>query len=134
MPAITEHEKARIRRACGYPGLGDAYLLMWGIPVHGELIFALNKRMEGDFAPEFLSLLREDLERAERTVDQAYEAQERLAVSKIGNIETNPDEIDKLGKSWATWVGRIADALGIPRNSTARGNLAGSAGINARVA
>jgi hypothetical protein len=130
---LTEGEKARIRRALGYVGTSESTAYSFGTTHSVEYLFLVNARMAAAFEVEFLELIREDLGRAERTVDQLFEAQERLAARQTGSLTLNPDnEIAALKQSWQFWAGRLADSLGLPRYPNAHATAGG--GLNARVA
>jgi len=134
MPYLTDTEQARIRRLFGYPALGDTFLLAWGIPHGVEFTFLLNKRMAAEFSAETIGLLREDLGRADETVNQIFRAQGNVEANKVGSLEINQQAIPQLERQLTLWVGRLADSLAIPRYPNAHGHGAASGGLNARVA
>lgn len=131
MARLSEVEKVRIRRALGYVGTSESTAYAFGRISSVEYLTLANARMEADFSSEFIELIREDLGRCEATVDQMFKAQKHLQARKVGNIETNPEEIAQLREQWEFWAARLADSLGLPRYPHAHASAGG--GLNARV-
>lgn len=111
---LNDTERARVRRALGYVNVTEGSVLSYGIPLASDFLFIVEKRMGELLEPDGLELIREDLGRVEATRNQLFEAQKRLKAIKVGNIETNPDEISKLYEQLRFWSRQLADGLGVP--------------------
>lgn len=107
-------EKARVRRALGYLQVTNGTSLQFGVPLPTQFLFIVEDRMDQVMEPEGIELVREDLARAEATRDQLFEAQQRLSAKRVGNIETNPEELSALYGQLRFWAGQLAESLGVP--------------------
>jgi hypothetical protein len=52
------------------------------------------------------------------TEEQMFEAQTRLQVKRVGEIELRTDEFERLRASYNDWVSRLSGITGIPVNQT----------------
>lgn len=131
MASFSEDSKARIRRALGYMGMSEAAAISYGFVVNAEYLYLINERMDGDdHEQSFVNLVLEELQRVDETDRMMFTAQKRLAASAVGNIRTNPQEIERLEQARVRWAGRLADLLGVPFY---RNPFRHSGGLNRRV-
>lgn len=130
---FTDTEKSRIRRALGYVNVTAGSVLSYGIPLPNNFLFIVEDRMEQVIAPEGEALVRENLGRFERTLEQVFEAQDRLAAKKVDGIETNPEEMGQLKEQLRFWSRQLAEVLGVPPHVLSYVGSAGGSGINAPV-
>ncbi len=131
--ALTNTERARIRRALGYVNVTHGSVLSFGIPLPNQFLFLVEARMGEVMEPDGEELVRENLGRFERTLQQVFEAQERLAAKRIGEIETNPDEMRSLYEQLRFWSRQLAEVLGVPPHVISFVGGSGGRGINVPV-
>lgn len=129
--ALTEDEKARTRYHLGYLGVGEASTFVLGLPAAVQTQFmvegALNRVL-----PSAEARLRERLDAADRLDSQILENADALVATKVGDIELNEKEFQKIVQRYLWVVNAIANILGVPRNPFDR-RFSQGGGINARV-
>lgn len=132
--ALSDEEKARVRRALGFVNVTEASVLAYGAPLNAPLLALVEVRMS-QFLPAGEGLLREDLAAFENTRRQLATANTRLKATEITGVKTNPAELEQLKEQLRFWSRQIADQLGVTRQWAAwvAGNIEESGGINARV-
>lgn len=133
---LTPDEKARCRRALGYPNVSSVPSQALGVPIPMQTGFLLESAMDRllpEAVPRVRELLRriEDIER--RMMD---DAPDHLAAEKLGEMtlrsakvgETYPDLLEREYRRWAL---RLADELSVAPYAYAERFRGG--GINVRV-
>lgn len=109
---LTEEEKVRVRGHLGFLNVADVQTFVLGTPASVETQFiiegAMNKVLE-----HALPYVRNTLGELDAILAQFRENRENLAVSKIGDIELNDREFEKLQQRYGFWQGKLADAFGV---------------------
>jgi hypothetical protein len=103
--------------------------IQFGLPRPVQTLFIVEEAMT--------QLIAEGVDRVRRLLNildniecKLIAAQDRLAASKLGELETREGEPDLLEKEYYRWAGRLADQLGVPRYAYSdRTRGAGAAGI-----
>lgn len=118
---LTEDEKVRIRAACGYLNVTDAYVMTLGIPASLQPQYLIEGAMQR-VKVQALGYLRTQLGRYEATLAQMMENTENQAVTRIGDIDINKEEFAQLRDGpLAFWRSQICNALGVRVNPFAEG-------------
>jgi len=130
--SISDQTKARVRRALGYIGIPETSRLYYGLTVDGEFLSLLNARLADANLDDYqVAMIAEELGRVEATDEQLFKAQIHLGASKVGGIETNPEEIERLLGARNRWAWRLSRLLDVPFDPNP---AAGGGGLNVRVA
>ena len=128
--ALSPEERARVRRALGWPNVSPGSALTYGTPMNSPMLTIVERRMD-DLTVEGEGLLREDIDHYEATRLQIRTANTRLKAESIKDVKTNVNEIGVLRDQLKFWSNRIADDLGVSPNPNKWTEDSG--GINARV-
>ena len=112
MAALTELERARIRRHLGYQSWANL-ALAWGFsfPTGVEPQFYVNDAMNR-LTDEGLELVREDMRQCDAIESQLKDSIKRLKAAKVGDITLNPDEPDALRGELRKWRDQLANDFG----------------------
>lgn len=131
-PHLTDEEKIRIRAACGYMSVTDAYVMSMGIPSAQQTAYLIEGAMNR-VQVAALALLRNYLGKYEAVEEQMFENTEAAVVESIGDIRINPKEFEQLrDQRLVYWRAKICNLLGVvPNPFQAVGE--GAPSINARV-
>jgi len=111
---LTDAEIGRCRYHMGYVGLSSAASLQFGVPQPSQTAFLFESAVRR-LLEVHVGDVRDLIARCDATELQIFEAQERLAAEKLGEITLRKDEIDALQMSYVIWVDRMADLLGCPK-------------------
>lgn len=130
MTAFTDVEKSRIKHFLGYPAWESVTNgIQLGIPAGSQALFLVEQ--------SFLRLdeggrqsVRGDLESLELIEEQMRCAQSRMRAKRIGEIETNLEELGTLKNHLEYWKGVLANDMGVPINPYPSEPIMG--GINSR--
>lgn len=126
--ALTPDEKVRIRRHLGYPNVGVAASLQFGIPIPLTMSFLVESSMS-NILPEAVETAREILLQLDSIMRESMpDARDRLAVDKLGSIDTNNTELEQLRKDRLYWMWELADLLGVPPYGYSMKNRGGGTG------
>ena len=127
---LTDPEKVKTRFHLGYMNQNSVETFHLGTPAATETSFIIEAAM--DKVPEgALPLHRQILAILDKILfGQKVDDLENLAVSKLGNIELRPDEMEALDKQYEFWQGHLANLLGVYVNPFSK---VGNPGINVPV-
>lgn len=112
---LNETEKIRIRHHLGYAQVRSGAAFSLGFPATIETAFQIELAMN-QVKDEALGLIRELINVCDSIEAQMIEDHELLAVTKVGEIEIQPKEQEKLDLRYDRWVGKLANALVVSRN------------------
>jgi hypothetical protein len=113
---LTEDEKVRIRDHLAFLNVAPSFTFVLGTPAAVETQFIIEGSMVRVLEAA-IPLLREKLCWCDSTRHQMLEAQKDVFVKRVGDIELDPKEGMKiLRQNYATWVGELANLLGVYRN------------------
>jgi len=109
---LTPEERHRVRRHLGFTSTTPVASIAFGVPRGGESLYmvetAMNNLMEVAEPDVRLALARLDT-----TLAQILQAQEHLQAKSIDEIETNPEETERLWAAYRTWQQDLAGILGV---------------------
>lgn len=108
--ALTADERRQVMQYLGYPNVTSSGQ-PW--PALFPTYYTLDHVDAGaeDDIRRLLGVLR-------ATEEQMFEAQTRLQVKRVGEIELRTDEFERLRASYNDWVSRLSGITGIPMNQT----------------
>ncbi len=113
--SFTEADKVKIRHHMGYLNVNEAQTFALGVPAALETQYliegAMNRVLESAEVQAKNIVTKMDLIEEQMTGDL-----ELLAVNKVGEIEINPDEMQKLRKEYRYWQRSLGNLLGVPPN------------------
>lgn len=128
---FADDEKARIRHHMGYLNVSAVSTFSLGVPTAIETQYliegALNRVL-----PEAESLARNIVVKMDLIDAQMTDDLELLSVSKVDEIEINPNEMQILKRQYRYRQLELGNLLGIPPNPFDQ-RFAGSGGINIQV-
>jgi hypothetical protein len=133
--AFSELEKGRIRHFLSYPSFSSlSQSIQLGYPAASQPLFLLDDAFKR-LTPEGEVSVRNDLCECESIERQLSGSRTRFKALKVGGIEVNDSEPDKLRRELKYWGARLASDLGVTPNpySEFEHQNAGGGGINARV-
>lgn len=113
--ALSPEERERVRTHLGYTSTAPVSSIAFGVPRGGESLYMVESAMN-NLLVVAEGRVRETLGRLDTTLDRINGAEERLAARSIGEIETNPDEIKMLWRSYRSWQEQLANVLGVYPN------------------
>lgn len=133
MASLTDDEKARIRRHLGYPNVGMAASMQYGIPKPLSVAFLLETAMN-QLLEQAVPIAREILGTLdELTARLGADAADLLEVKRLGTIEPNPDNPKDLQALRLYWIWELADTFGVPPYGFSRRMRGGQTVGNVRV-
>lgn len=112
--SLTLKEKERIRYHLGYPNVSPAAALSYGMVRSQDMSFLVDLSME-NIRPEAEDTVRgliqtlNDIECVMRG-----DAIDRMAATRIGNLQLNGMEQDALEAEIRRWAKRLSETLGCP--------------------
>ena len=110
---LDAREKIRVRTHLGYLNVSPAASLFLGIPRPIQTIFLVEQAMS-NLIEDAVERVRKILGVMDGVECRLVESQERLAASKLGELELRQNEPDLLEREYVRWGGRLADELGVP--------------------
>ena len=129
--ALTDDERERCRYHLGYLNTSTAASIHLGIPAASQPLFLLESAMNL-LLPSGELRVRSLLAKLDSTEQRIFEAQERLAARKVGEIDLNRDECEQLEGEYRRWQLRLARQFGVSPNPFDPSGRGG--GINVPVA
>lgn len=132
--ALTELERVKIRRHLGYLNVAEASTFALGVPANIQTSFVIEPAMD-KLLPQAEPMVRTFIEQLDALALQIFEDSDTLVALKVGSIDLNPKEFERILDRYV-WISEdLANALGIFRNPYDRrfNNVNGGGGINARV-
>lgn len=131
--ALTEEEKGRIRSHLGYIGTQPATNIVLGVQGSTQVQFLIEGAMERIPVSQ-MGLVRRWLSILDNIEAIQFEAIERLAATRLGDIDLNHEETNDLENEHTRWARKLADFLGCPLNPySARLRDGGKAPLNVPV-
>jgi hypothetical protein len=112
---LTDDEKVKIRHHLGFLNVAEAYTFVLGTPAAVETQFLIEGAMIR-ILEVALPLVRKIVQVLDTIEQQMIDDLELLAVTKVGELDINPDEHPKLRVEYERWQGSLANALGIYPN------------------
>jgi hypothetical protein len=110
---LTPSERERVRYHLGYLNVQLAGSIQFGLPRPVQTLFILEEAMN-QVIFEGLDRVRRLLKVLDDIECRLIASQDRLAASKLGELETRENEPDLLEREYYRWGGRLADQLGVP--------------------
>lgn len=132
--AFTPEEQTKIKYFLKYPdwqSMSNGVQL--GIPAGAQAMYLVEQSFQRltSFGED---QVREVLEECTQVECQIKVARKRIRAAKLGDLETNPNELRQLKIELEEWRQRLSDTLGAPINPyTLQNPSSGAGGINARV-
>jgi len=133
MAALTETEQAEILRFLGYTNWESLFVsYRWDYPTLVPTEYIVRDTFSR-ISDAGLEMVRKDLVQLRAIETQIASARCRLQATKVGDIQTNPEELRTLRGEWEIWKQQLADDLGaqVNPNRNTGGPMPG--GRNARV-
>lgn len=111
---LDEDDKTSIRFHLGYPNTSPTTTMAQGLPINLDGLFILEANMN--------NLRQSGVERVRQIVSimdgilfgAKVEAVDRMAVKRLGSIETQPDEVKMIDRELYSWACMLADQLRAP--------------------
>ena len=117
---LTTEEKARVRHHTGYPEVGPAASIQYGLPRPAQLAFMIELAME-TVLPTAIPRVRDILQICDDLEQQMIDAQAYLVADKLEELSlagsSDPKGrlvTDRLESEYRRWAGRLADIFGCP--------------------
>ena len=131
---FTEGQRDRILHFLGYPNWKSlAASIQLGYPAASQPLFLVYDafvRMNPAAVPTILK----DLCECEACESQISDARSRMKATRLGELQTNPQESRMLRQELAYWTKRLSDDLGVVPNPYSQMSYLGmGGGINAKV-
>jgi len=128
MSGFTENEKARIFHHLGYPNWRKlAQSIQLGYPMASQPFFLVQdslNRIDEASVPS----IRRDLCECDAIESQISDSRSRMKASRLGDLETNPREVEMLWRELDRWQTRLADDLGVQKNPYSQQEWRGTPG------
>lgn len=126
--SFTEAEKERIRYHLGYGSADPAAAISFGLPALIQPLFIVEKAM--DILPlPAAERVRKHLAIMDGIECRMVAAQDRLAATRLDDMDLNPNETDKLEREYYRWARRLAETLRVPLYPYAARFAGGSGGV-----
>lgn len=106
-------EKERIRYHLGYPEMGQAASLQFGVPIPVQTMFLLENAMNL-ILPEAEGRVRQLITIMDGIEQKLIDAQDRLAADQLEELKLRADEPGQLEREYTRWGYRLAEVLGVP--------------------
>lgn len=127
---FTDHEKSRIKHFLGYPSWSALTNgIQLGIPAGSHALFLVEQSFQR-LDEGGVQNARSDLEHLESIEEQMRCARSRVRAKRLGEIETNLDEMGALNDELERWRSILANDMGVPINPYPMEQILG--GINGR--
>ncbi len=110
--ALTNEERERVRYHLGYLSTAPAPSIQLGVPRATQALFLVESAMN-NLLPEAEPRVRQVLSILDGIEAKLVESQERLAATKVGEIELNGSEGELLDREYSRWRSRLARHLGV---------------------
>ena len=110
---LDDFEKERIRYHLGYLNATNAASLQFGVPVPVETIFLVEQAFNFLLEPT-LPRVRKLLDRLDRCEELMDEGADYLAAKRLGDLEIDEENIERLEDLYWRWANRLADNMGVP--------------------
>jgi len=108
---FTESEKVKIRHHMGYLNVAASATFVLGSPAALETTFLIETAMN-KVLPEAESMVRLHLGRMDLLEQQLVDNAEATVAKKIGDIEINEKEYEKVVQRYRFWQNALANLLG----------------------
>ncbi len=110
---LTDDEKQRVRYHLGYPAVTSTASVQFGVPAFSQQLFMvennLTKLLENAVEQvRRISMLMDNIEH------KLIDAQDRLAATRLEDLELRADETDSLEGEYRRWGYRLAELVGCP--------------------
>jgi hypothetical protein len=128
---LSVDERVRIRHHMGYLQVADAYTFVLGSPASVETTFIIEGAMDRVLEAA-IPLMRKILQTLDAIETQSVDDLELLAVTSLGEIDVNTEELPKLERQYDKWVAKLSNMLGCPRNPFDK-RFAATSGVNVGV-
>lgn len=130
---MTEQQKVQTRKHLGYPNVSTVDTFVLGTPAGVQTFFIIEHAMDHlPVAAE--SQLQRYLDNLEAVEFQIFDDTETLVASKVGSIDLNPKEFEKVIERYDFIRNGLANLLGVyPNPYDKRFGTGGAGSINARV-
>ena len=132
---LTPQEKVAGRKHMGYLGVQAASTFYLGIPAGVQTQFVIESSFT-KLMPESEVEYRRLIAILDGVEAQIFDNQGNLAASKVGEIEINPREFEKLIQRYLYWQGCLGNLLGCianPFDQRFAGWSGGGGGVNMSV-
>jgi hypothetical protein len=113
--ALSEQEKADVRRHMGYGGVQQASTFDLGVPAGVQTAFLIEPAMQR-LLPESEPVLRQYLTALNGVEQQILDDQPDYAAEKVGSITVNLREFQMLVEQYKYWQGNLGNLLQVPAN------------------
>lgn len=112
---LTDVEKASIRQHLGYPQTTTIASMSIGVPAAFEAHFILESAMTRVMTSAEAHI-RDLIGKLDAISEMIFEDADVLIASKVGSIEINPEELDRLRREYAYWRNALANVFSVPPN------------------
>ena len=129
---LTEEEKARIRYHLGYLQTDPVASIQLGFPRASQTMFLVEAAMNR-IPDTAIALVRSCVARCDATEQRLFECQERMAATRVDEVDLNENEPTMLRTEYRYWVQKLSDQLGAPINPYSAAFQAGTQPLNVPV-
>lgn len=112
---LTQGEKVKCRHHLGYLGVAEVATFALGVPANVQTSFMIEPAMDL-LLVETEPLVRGFLEKLDAIDFQIFDDAETLVATKVGSIDLNQKEFEKLLERYDWLRGGLSNALGILPN------------------
>jgi hypothetical protein len=132
--ALTELERVKVRKHLGYLNVASVATFALGVPANIQTQFVIEPAMDL-LLPQAEGIVRQYLEQLDAIEFQVFDDADTLVASKVGSIDLNPVEFEKLLQRYDFVRQGLANALGVFVNPYDRRfyNVNAVGGVNAQV-
>jgi hypothetical protein len=125
--ALTDEERAQVRRHLGYPNVAAAAMISYGMVRSQQTLFLVELAMT-NLTDEGADEVRTLIAKLNDIECLLFSASERLAVASLEGITLRENEPDRLEQEFVRWAHRLSEVLGAPVYPYAR-RFMSSAGV-----
>lgn len=113
--ALSEDERVRIRHHLGYLNVAEVATFVLGVPASVQTQFMIEPAMDKILLPAEAKA-RQLLDQLDAVEFQLFDDTETLVASKVGSIDLNPDEFEKVIQRYDFIRNGLANILGVIPN------------------
>ena len=111
---LNEEDKDNSRFHMGYPNVSPVTTLAQGLPLNLDGLFILERNMDNLREGGVLRVRRILVTMDDILFGAKVDSVDRLAVKRLGSIDTNPDEPKMISRELYDWACILADQLRAP--------------------
>jgi hypothetical protein len=113
--ALSDLEVDSVRHHLGYPSVSIGAGIGLGMPTLVQALFPVEGALNHLY-PSAEATIRTLIARCDTAEARIFESEDVLDARRIGDIEVNPDVMDRRREAYRYWVRRLSEATGAPIN------------------